>query len=246
VVHTDYLMERSGGATALLAQGAALLASRELRLLASALPAMDAKDPPPERAARGAGVDESRQDPGPRISFTRQMRLFPDNLEIRIIAVQHKARTSGDILVFIPAEKVLITGDLFAIGSFPDIDTENGGGSALGWIDGLKQAIDAVPLLKSAMPPPKPNPNKPPPEEKTLEEQVAVIPGHGGRSNLQDMKDRLEIAVKLRNEMSKAVGSGRSRESTLNSSALGAARSLRNFEAFAARLFDDLSAQKAK
>ena len=245
VLDTDYLLERNGGGTTLLGQGAALLASKELRQLASPTPAKDAKETPADQPGKSPAAEESRADPGPRIFFTRQMRLFPDNLEIRIIAIQHKARTAGDIVVFVPAEKVLITGDLFESGSFPEVDSD-AGGTALGWIDGLKQAIDTVPLLKSAVPPPKPDPRKPPPEEKTLEEQVTVIPGRGPRSNLQEMKDLMESALKLRSEMSKAVGAGRSRESLLNASALGAARSLANFESFANRLFDELSAQKAK
>ncbi len=245
VVNTDYLQDRAGGGNTLLGQGAALLASKELRQLAAAARANSVEETPAGQQGKSAVGEESRGDAGPRITFTRQMHLFPDSLEIRIIAVPHKARTAGDILVFIPAEKVLITGELFVKGSFPQIEPVAGGGSALGWIDGLKQAIDTVPLLKSAMPTPKPDPNKPPPEEKTLEEQVTVIPGHGPRSNLQEMKDLLEAAAKLRAEVSKAVGAGRGRESTLNSSALGAARSLGNFESFSALLFDELAARKA-
>lgn len=244
VVSTDYMQERNGGGTALLGRGAALLASKELRDLSSASPPQDAKVPAADQPARSAAED-SRPDAGPRITFTRQMRLFPDNLEIRIIAVQHRARTSGDVLVFVPAEKILITGEFFASGAFPQVDG-SAGGSALGWIDGLKQAIDTVPLLKSAMPQPKPDPSKPPPEEKTLEEQVIVLPGQGPRANLQEMKDLQEAALRLRSEMSKAIGAGRSRESTLNFTSLGPARSLGNFESFAAALFDDLVAQKAK
>jgi glyoxylase-like metal-dependent hydrolase (beta-lactamase superfamily II) len=245
VLNTDYMLERNGGGTTLLAQGAALLASKELRQLAAPAPPKDVKEPTADLPGKSAAGEEPRTDPGPRIAFTRLMRLFPDNLEIRIVAIQHKARTAGDIVVFIPAEKVLITGDMFESGSFPEIDSD-GGGTALGWIDGLKQAIDTVPLLKSAMPQPKPDPNKPPPEEKTLEEQVTVIPGRGPRSNLQEMKDLAESALKLRSELSKAVGAGRSRESALNASSLTTARSLANFDSFANRLFDELSAQKVK
>jgi hypothetical protein len=61
---------------------AALLAGSDLRRLASAAP---------EQAGKSAGVEEARAEAGPRISFALQMRLFPDNLEIRIIAVQHRA-----------------------------------------------------------------------------------------------------------------------------------------------------------
>ncbi len=244
VVNTDYRQERKGGGLTMLSRGAALIAAKELRDLFPAAPAQDVKEPAGERKGTGA-AEEARPEAGPRLTFTRQMRLFPDNLEIRVIAVQHRARTSGDVLVFIPAEKVLITGELFVSGRFPDIDVE-AGGSVSGWIDGLKQAVDSVPLLKSAMPQPKPDPTKPPPEEKTLEEQVTVIPGRGPRSNLQEMKDLLEAALKLRTEMTRAIGSGRSRESILNSGALGPARFLDNFDSFSAQLLDELLASKVK
>jgi hypothetical protein len=72
------------------------------------------------------------------------------------------------------------------------------------------------------------------------------IGGAGHRSNLQEMKDLLEAALKLRSELARAIGAGRSRESTLSSSALSSVRSLGNFESFAAQLFDDLAAQRAK
>lgn len=244
VVNTDYLLERSGGSGLLAAKGAALLSSYEFRQLASRF--APAETGPAKAAAQKSGDAEgSHKDSSPHIIFSRQLRLYPDNLEVRIIAVQHKARTGGDIVVFVPSEKVLITGEFFESGNLPRIDPDTGG-SASGWIDGLKQVIDAVPLLKSAMPAPKPDPNKPPPEEKSLEEQVTVIPGHGSRSNLQEMKDLLEAAVKLRSELTKAAGAGRSRESILNSGALGPARSLGNFESFANQLFDEVAARKTR
>ncbi len=241
VVNTDYVQERTGGATTLVARGAAQFASKELHDLFSSVQDQGGKEAP-----AGSSGKTASDDSGPQLIFTRQMRLFPDNLEIRLIAVQHKARTSGDVLVFVPAEKVLVTGDLFVSGTFPQIDSEVGGGSALGWIDGLKQAIDSVPLLKSAMPPPKPDPTKPPPEEKTLEEQVTVIPGQGPKSNLQEMKDLLEAAVKVRSEAARAVNAGRGRDSVLNSPSLAPARALTNFDTFTATLFDELAAQKTK
>jgi hypothetical protein len=138
-----YLLERSGGGATLLGQGAALLAGSDLRRLASAAP---------EQADKGAGVEEARADAEPRISFALQMRLFPDNLEIRIIAVQHRAVTAGDVMVFIPAEKVLITGQLFVSGSFPE---------SLPWARSARSAISNPSPLNSSTtwPPSAPNRN---------------------------------------------------------------------------------------
>jgi glyoxylase-like metal-dependent hydrolase (beta-lactamase superfamily II) len=64
--------------------------------------------------------------PTPRFNFGRQMRLFPEKVEVRILALQHRAHTGGDIVVLVPDEKVLLVGDLYGPGRFPDIDTEPG------------------------------------------------------------------------------------------------------------------------
>jgi glyoxylase-like metal-dependent hydrolase (beta-lactamase superfamily II) len=246
VVNTDYLYCRHGGSAELARQGALILQSRELRRLAGPAvnntPAAGAGSSEQTGAAaveKTAGVDEE-------VTFERQIHLFPDNLEVRIFAVQFKAHTAGDVVIFVPAEKLLVAGDLFTAGSYPEIDREGGGGTALGWLDGIRQVIEAVPLLKSAMPQPKPDPTKPPPEEKTLEEQVIVVAAHGTLSNLQDVKNLFESAHKLRNELARAAASARGRDNILTSQTLTAHRGFYNLDPFAAQLLAELVAQKAK
>ena len=121
------------------------------------------------------------------------------------------------------------------------IDSGPGEGSAPGWINGLKQVIDSVPLLKSAMPQPKPDPSAVPEPEKTLEEQITVIPGHGPAANLQQMKDLLALTQKLRTEAARAVAARRSREDFLRLLSMEVFGAYGNLEAFAGQLFDDLS-----
>jgi glyoxylase-like metal-dependent hydrolase (beta-lactamase superfamily II) len=231
VVNTDYQKAGTGGWATFLKQGAAVIDSKELDRLASA-----ASVPDPDQPAAPAPIR-----PNPRFLFGQQMRLWPANIEIRILAVKSKARTAGDVVVFLPSEKVLATGDLFSASSFPIIDSGAGEGSARGWIDGLKQVIDFVPLLKSAMPQPKQEIPVPPEPEKTLEELVAVIPGHGEAANLQQMKSLLTAAQKLRTEAHRAVTAGRTRDEFVKSLALDIFGEFGNLEAFAGQLFDDLS-----
>lgn len=176
----------------------------------------------------------------PSIGFGRQMHIFAGGIEARILALSHKAHTGADLIVFVPAEKVLQVGDLFAPGSYPDIDL-TADGSAAGWLDGMRQVIEFVPLLKSAMPQPKPPPTKTPEVEKTLEELITVIPGHGPTSNLQEMKDLLEVAQKLRAEVGRALQARRPREAFLSSSLLAPFRAYSNFDAYAASLYDALA-----
>jgi hypothetical protein len=51
------------------------------------------------------------------------------------------------VVVFVPAEKVLFVGALHEFARYPEIDTESEG-DALDWIEGTKQVIASVPLLK--------------------------------------------------------------------------------------------------
>jgi hypothetical protein len=166
--------------------------------------------------------------------FDRQMRVFPSDLEVRLIALQHKARTGGDIVVFIPAEKVLFVGALYEAARYPDIDgiVE---GSAMGWFDGLKQTMDAVPVLKSAIPQAKLDPKLD--KDKKPEEFITVLSAHGEPSNLQNMKDLLESTQKLRSEVAKFIKRGRNCSDFLASPVSDPYRSYSNLESFATQLF---------
>ena len=163
------------------------------------------------------------------------------NLEIRMIEVQSHAVTGGDVAVLVPGDKVLITGELFAPGAFPEIDVEPGGGDPLGWLEGMNQVIGEVPLFRSAMPQPEPELPPPPPEvERALEAYVTVIPGRGPASDLQEMKRMLETAQRLRAQAGRAVAAKRSFKTFMESPALDEFRSMERFEAFAQLLYDAL------
>jgi glyoxylase-like metal-dependent hydrolase (beta-lactamase superfamily II) len=231
VVHTDYHQATTGEWATFLKQGAAIIGSRELDRLAGATAPPELNQPGPAAPTR----------PNPRFLFGQQLHLWPAGIEIRILAVKPRARTAGDVVVFLPSEKVLVTGDFFSPFGFPALDTGTGEGSARGWIDGLKQVIEFVPLLKSAMPQPKQEPPVPAEPEKTLEEAVIVIPGHGPASNMQQMKSLLSAAQKLRTDATRAVAAGRRRDDFIKSLPLDVFGEFSNFETFAGQLFDDLT-----
>jgi glyoxylase-like metal-dependent hydrolase (beta-lactamase superfamily II) len=237
IVFTDCRFTRTGGARFYASQGALLLASARLRTLSTATPEAESGN----MTATTSGIENngsfSEPPSFPWLIFDRQMHLFPSNLEINITALQHKAHTGGDVAVYVPAEKVLFVGGLYEAARYPDIDAASGG-NALEWIDGLKQVIDSVPVLKSAIAPAKPESKSEP--EKTLEEGVMVVSAHGEVSNLQNMKDLLEACQKLRRDISRAVRAGRTCDSFLAASGTDPYRSYANFEHYAARLFEAL------
>jgi cyclase len=239
IIFTDPRYLHATGSLYYAEQGAQLLAGARCRSLSAKAVGVDFKD---IEKSETKGGNSKEPFPFPWIVFDRQMHLFPSNIEIRIMALQQNAHTGGDVVVFVPAEKVLFAGDLYEAARYPEIDMDSEG-SALGWIDGLKQVIDTIPLLKSAIPQakPEPKPKSKAEPEKTLEEGITIISGHEGASNLQNMKDLLDAAQKVRVDISKAIKAGRSRDQYFVLSAADPYRSYANFEPFATLLFESLS-----
>ena len=191
-------------------------------------------------------------------TFKEQMHLFPSGLEVQILRLGYRAHTGSDIVVFVPSEKVLITGDLYAPGRYPDIP-EADNGSAIGWLEGVSQVIDSIPLLKAAIPEPEPDPSEieqeqqdrektgssdeaelEEQEEKTLEELVFVVPGHGEMSNLKEVKELWRAARRLRSAAKRAITGGRSREQFVKHPSLTTVRNYENFRPFAELIYDEL------
>ena len=224
---------RSGGARFFSEQGAMLLAGAQLRSISTSIPGTDAKGPV------APGNSSSEPPSFPWLIFDHQMHLFPQNLEIRITALQHKAQTGGDVVVYVPAEKVLFVGGLYEAARYPDIDTD-AQGDVTDWIDGLKQVVDSIPVLKPAIPQTKAESKTA--AEKTLEEGIAVISARGEVSNFQNMKDLLSACQKLRADISKSIKAGRSCEDFLSSSRTDIYRTYSNFDPYAGKLCESLSA----
>jgi glyoxylase-like metal-dependent hydrolase (beta-lactamase superfamily II) len=242
IVCTSFRRLQSSRYAYFLGHGAVLVGSKALDGLAFP----DNESPAGGGRPEGAQKTEGRQSAGTprpqRFVFESRLRLFPDSVEVRIMAVRARAVTAGDVVVCVPDEKVLYTGDLFAPGAFPEIDTRGGGGDVLGWSEGMKQAMAAVPMLKPAMARTQPElPPVPPELEKSPEENVVVIPGRGPLSNLKQMKELLEAAQKLRAQAARAAALKRSLQNFLASGGLDEFRNLANFEAFAGLLLEALA-----
>jgi glyoxylase-like metal-dependent hydrolase (beta-lactamase superfamily II) len=253
VVFSSPRSARSAGARFFAEQGALLIGSSQLRTLSPSVPGVNSK----ESAAPNSNSADAASYPW--LIFDRQIHLFPSNLEVKIIALEQKAVTGGDVVLYVPSEKVLLVGKLYEAARYPDIDTAALGNAGT-WVEGAKQVIDSVPILKSAIPPkpavplpaallPKPalpqskaDPKTEP--EVTLEEGIAVVSSLGEVSNLQNMKDLVSACQKLRTDMSRAVRAGRSCDNFLASSRANIYRVYGNFNAYAGPLCETIRDSK--
>ncbi|NLT33690.1 MAG: hypothetical protein GXX81_09665 [Acidobacteria bacterium] len=188
-----------------------------------------------KRAGEGKGQSGISQPeaPLPWFLFDDRMRIYPGGLEVQIFSVRNRARSGGDVALYLPTEKVLLVGDLYESARYPEINVA-ARGDASGWFEGMGEVIGAVPLLKPAIA------RNQPKEGVTLEETVTVISARDVPSNLQNMKDLLEDCQKLRREITRAVQVGRSLERLLSMPTLFPYRSYGNLDSFARQLYDAL------
>jgi hypothetical protein len=93
MVATDYRFALSTGAVYFRERGAVLLTSQEQAEVLSSLPGGDSTP---------AAAD--------RLIFGNQVRLFPGGVEVRIFGVRKRAHSGGDVVVFVPSDKVVAVG----------------------------------------------------------------------------------------------------------------------------------------
>jgi glyoxylase-like metal-dependent hydrolase (beta-lactamase superfamily II) len=248
VAVTNHAFSQTAGARYFAEKGAVLLAGTRLRALVEPGPGTIPAPPIPLIAETIHFINAMRQPYKHWFIFDRQMHLFPSNLEIQIQSLQCRARTGGDVFLYVPEEKVLFVGGLYEPGSYPEIDTASNG-NALEWIDCLQQVIDSIPLLKAAIPEEdsteeeekEEEEEEEEEEEKTLEEGITVISARGEASNLQDMKDVHEMCVKLQRDVSRWINRGRSLDRFLASSAAESYKEYGNLSSYVRKLFEAIS-----
>jgi glyoxylase-like metal-dependent hydrolase (beta-lactamase superfamily II) len=233
-VFTDPQFARSAAAAHFAETGTVFLGTDPLRSLSISGRREEVEPAPTKREEKTGTADPTAPS---WFVFTHQMHLFPSGVEIRIFSLEHKAHTGADLVVLVPDEKVLFVGGLYEAARYPDIDPALDG-NPLEWFDGMKQVLEATPVLKPAIPQSKPRPKT---EKETLEERIAVVSARGDSSNLQNMKDLLEACQKLRNELLRGIKAGRSCDDFLASPASDPYRSYGNLAPYAQQLCDALS-----
>ncbi len=110
---------------------------------------------------------------GANVSFEQELILYGEKITVQLRAVQ-KAHTDGDVIIYIPEEKVLFAGDLL----FARVDPWLGSGDPEGWVS----LID---------------------EELIKMDYQVIVPGHGGLASKNEfelekkyIKEIMELANK--------------------------------------------------
>jgi glyoxylase-like metal-dependent hydrolase (beta-lactamase superfamily II) len=118
---------------------------------------------------------ESNKDGLPIITFNDKLSLHINGEKVSVFHVDH-AHTDGDAMLYFTEGNVLHTGDVYFNGMYPFIDL-NSGGTVNGYIEAVKQGINAI------------------------NEDTKIIPGHGKVSNKAEyqtfltMLETLKVAV---------------------------------------------------
>jgi glyoxylase-like metal-dependent hydrolase (beta-lactamase superfamily II) len=98
----------------------------------------------------------------PVVSFPGDLTLNYNGEKILVMHVPN-AHTDGDVMIYFTKNNVLHTGDAFFNGTYPFIDTDNGGRLS-GYMAGLQKII------------------------KMVNEDTKIIPGHGNVASIDDLK----------------------------------------------------------
>ena len=119
----------------------------------------------------------------PILTFDHDMTVHLNGEDIRAIHFP-SGHTDGDSIIFFPKSNVVHMGDDFVRYGFPFLDLGSGGS-----VEGMIAAMEEVlPKLPS---------------------DVKVSPGHGGVSNLDDVRDYLKMLKETRAAVEKGVKSGK-------------------------------------
>ncbi len=122
----------------------------------------------------------------PTITFSEDMTFHFNGEEINIVHVP-RAHTDGDALVHFKTSNVIHTGDLFVRYGYPFIDV-----SAGGTINGIIAAQEKILALSDG--------------------NTKIIPGHGGLSDINDVKELLAMLKQTKAIVEEAKNKGESLE----------------------------------
>ena len=177
VVNSHWHRDHSGGNEALAGDGSVIVAHENVRRRMSVegfVAVFDRKSPPaPQKAL-------------PIVTFTRDVTFHLGGEEISVIHVE-PAHTDGDSFVLFRSANVIHLGDCYLNGSFPVIDSSNGG-----TYPGVIAAADTALGM--------------------LDARTQVIPGHGAVAAEKDLHQWREMLVTINERVRNSVAAGKTLE----------------------------------
>lgn len=122
----------------------------------------------------------------PVMTYNDKLSLYINGEKISVFHVDH-AHTDGDSMLYFNEENVLHTGDVYFNGMYPFIDL-NSGGTVDGYIEAVKQAVNAI------------------------NDDTKIIPGHGKVSNKAEYKVFLEMLETLKSNVMAEIKKGKTED----------------------------------
>jgi len=122
----------------------------------------------------------------PVITFDESVSVHFNGEEIKVIHFPH-GHTDGDSVIFFTGSNVAHLGDDFFAGRFPFVDLDSGG-DVEGLAENIAEVIDELPA------------------------DVAIIPGHGPLSTLDDLKTYHGMLVEMMNLVRGKMEAGKTLE----------------------------------
>ena len=144
-------------------------------------------------------VPPSAEAARPSITFSNDMSIN-FNGERGLLFHFDNAHTDGDAIIYFPEQNVMHLGDIYFHKRYPFIDVSSGGS-----MDGMIQALNQILFIAN---------------DKTV-----IIPGHGGVSNRNELKEYRDVLLMIRNNVHDALAAGNS-DTEIESMNLGGAYDL--------------------
>lgn len=119
----------------------------------------------------------------PVVTFPDQMSIHMNGESAQMIHFKN-GHTDGDIIVHFPKSNVIHTGDLFFNGFYPFIDVDSHGS-----LDGIIKATQKIIKMSNS--------------------KTKIIPGHGPLANRQDLKNYLNMLLKVKSLISPLITQGK-------------------------------------
>ncbi len=119
----------------------------------------------------------------PTLTFDSELTLHFDDEEVRVIGLP-TGHTDGDALVYFKKANVAVTGDVFGVGYLPAY-SKYAGGNALGVNEQMHRILALLP------------------------DDVKIIPGHGTRASLNDVRRASKALDEMRDAIAEQVAKGK-------------------------------------